>query len=204
MNAARGQTIRIIGDMLTSNKQLFEHHFAKAKEDGFVSDDADVSFEAMREFIERGEYTIEIPTATSLASELSIFDDILKLIGSRHWSLMIAAADAPDFVTCDHPVSVVFKDRKIRGPIGYGLRATEVSFPLGPRHSLLGVFEDPFERHLEAATEQVADFNTRIVMHADRQIYSRTDEVIVLQGEDLQRFDVRSNTPLQQPNGADD
>ena len=205
MNAARRHTVRVIGDMLSSDRRLFDCHIAKAKEDGFVRKDADVSFEAMRRSIKDDKYTVEVSTGESLSLELGAFENTLRLLGSRYWSLLIAATDAPDFVTCDHPVAVVFKDPKIRGPIGYGLPRTEVSFPLSTRHALLGVLEDPLQPRLEASAEQVAAINSRTVYHADRQVYSKTERVVVLRGGGMASLDLlRSNKPVQPTSGAAD
>lgn len=180
MNTARRHTVHVIGDMLTSDRRLFEDHFAKAKEDGFVRQDAEVSFETMRKFIEDDQCTLTVSTSESLLLELGGFENALRLLGSRYWSLVTAAADAPDFVTCDHPVTLVFKDPKRGGPIGYGLPQTEVSFPLNTRQTLLGVLEDPLSPRLEARAEQVAGINSRTVYHADRQVYSKTASVVIL------------------------
>ncbi len=205
MNAARRHGVRIIGDLLGSDRHLFEHHMAKAKEAGFVSEGADVSFEGMREFIRDDQYTVEVSTSESLLLELGSFDAILHVLGSRYWSLVTAAADAPDFVTCDHPVAVVFKDRQMHGPIGYGLPRTEVSFPLSTRHALVGVLEDPLQERLTASPQQVAAVNSRTVHYADRQVYSNRESVLLLGSTGIARLDVlRSNQPLQPTSGGTD
>ena len=185
MNTAKRHMVRLIGGMLTSDRRLFAYHFAKAKEDGFVRQDAEASFEDIREFIEDDQYTVTVSTSESLSLELGGFENALRLLGSRYWSLVTAAADAPDFVTCDHPVTPVFKDPKRGGPIGYGLPQTEVSFPLNTRQALLGVLEDPPQPRLEARAEQVAAINSRTVYHADRQVYSKTASVVVLRSGGL-------------------
>lgn len=107
----------------------------------------------MKTFIEDDQYTIEVSTNESLLLELGAFENTLGLLGSRYWSLVTAATDAPDFVTCDHPVTPAFKDPKRGGTIGYGLPQTEVSFPLNTRQALLGVLEDPRQPRLEARAE---------------------------------------------------
>ena len=121
MNNARHHTVRVISDLLASDKRLFEHHMAKAKEDGFVPQDAEGSFEAMRQFIHEDQYIVTVSTSENLSLELAGFENALRLLGPRYWSLVTAAVDAPDFVTSDHPVTPVFKDSDRRGPIGYGL-----------------------------------------------------------------------------------
>jgi len=190
MNTARRHEARIIGSMLTSDRRMFESQVAKAKRDGFIREAANVSFEEMAEFIQRDEYTIEVSTSESLSLELSIFESIFETLASRWWSLVTASVDAPEFATCDHPVAIVFKDRKLGGPIGYAMPGTEVSFPLGPRHALLGVLEEPLMPRLTASAEQVAAINSRTVYHADRQIYARSRRLVVLRKGGMVDFDL--------------
>lgn len=185
MNNGRRHMVRVIGDALASDKRLFEHHIAKAKENGFVPQDAEVSLEAMRKFINDDQYTVAVSTNESLSLELAGFENALRLLGSRYWSLVTAVVDAPDFVTCDHPVTPVFKDPNRRGPIGYGLAETEVSFPLNTRQALLGVIEDPPDVRIEAQASQVAAINSRTVYHANRQVYSKTASVVVMRSEGI-------------------
>jgi hypothetical protein len=190
MNSARRHEVRIIGDILTWDRRIWDSHLAKAKRDGFVREDADVSFEEMAEFIQADQYTIKVSTTESVSLELGVFESIFETLASRWWSVATANAEAPDLVTCDHPVSVVSRHRTVGGLIGYGTPGTEVSFPLGPRHALIGVLEDPLQPRLPARAEQVAALNSRTVYHADRQVYSRSRRVMVLQRGGIAEFDV--------------
>lgn len=185
MNDARNRTVRVIGDLLASDQRLYEHHIQKAKERGFVPSNAEVSFEAMNKFINEDQYTVTVTTDDSLSLELAGFENVLRLFGSRYWSLVTAAVNAPDFVTCDHPVTPIFKDSNRRGPIGYGLPHTEVSFPLNTRQALLGVLEDPLAPKIEAQASQVAAINSRTVCHASRQVYSKATTVTVLRSDEI-------------------
>ena len=185
MNDARHNVVRVIGDLLTSNKRLFEHHLAQAKENGFVPQDPEVSYAALRQFIRDDQYTTSVSTSENLSLELGGFEHALRLLHSRYWSLVTADVGAPDFVTCDHPVTPVFKESQRHGPIGYELPETEVSFPLNTRQALLGVFEDPLAVGIEASAGQVAAINGRTVCHAARQVYSKTASMAVLRSGKL-------------------
>lgn len=193
MNAAREQTGRIILDMLASDRGMYEHHVAKAKSEGFIPDDADVPFEQAAAFIESDQYRIDVSTTESILGELRVFDSIFETLASRWWSLVIADPEAPELVTCDHPVTVVFKDQSRRGPIGYGLPSTEVSFPLGPRHALVGVLENPLRSQFTARPEEVAALNSRTVYHADRQVYAKSRRAVILQRGGMAEFNVAPN-----------
>ena len=59
VNTARRHEVRIIGDILTSDRRIYEHHVAKAKRDGFVPKHMDVPFEEIAEFVKADQYTVE-------------------------------------------------------------------------------------------------------------------------------------------------
>ena len=132
----------------------------------------------MQEFVQRGEYTIDIPTGESLATELGAFEKILSLLAHRSWSLLIS--ERVPFLTCDHPVTLDFKDSKRHGPIGYGLRNTELVFPLNTRQALYGVFEDPQPAVGTVNATSAAVINTRVFESAERQLFSRDLRCVVL------------------------
>jgi hypothetical protein len=180
MNKAIDREVRVIGDLLASDQDLCEYEMARAKAAGFVPQDIEVSFEDIRQFIRDNQYTVNVSTHESLLRELRVHDDMVQLLGKRYWTLMTAATDAPDFVTCDHPVTVIFKDPNIRGPIGYGLPRTRVLFPLNTRQALLGVFEDPLPEGVEVKAGLVAQINTHTAGHAKRWVYSKTATLTVL------------------------
>jgi hypothetical protein len=173
LRRAKVQSAKIIGQMLVSDQRVYENHLRGARESGYIAGQG-VPFERMKSFIDGGEYTIEVEQHALIRTEMSAFDSVLNTIGGRVWSLLSATKDAPDFVTCDHPVTTVYKDRTSGGPIGVGLPHTELVFPVGPRHALYSVFEDPFRPVVPINSRGVAAMNTRVVAHAKRQIFSRT------------------------------
>jgi hypothetical protein len=185
MNQAEDHTVRVIGDMLASDKQLYEHHMARAKADGFVPQDCEVSFEAMQQFIRDNQYKVVVPTHTSLVRELRAAEEAVQYLAARSWTLVTAATDAPDFITCDHPVVITFRYPNMRSPVGYGLPWTEMCFPLNTRQALLGVFEEPLPERIEAKTKLVAMINRRTVWHANRQVYSKTASLTILDDDGI-------------------
>jgi len=195
MARSQQQVAKTIGEMLVSDKRVYEHQLRKARDAGYLTG-PDVSFERMKEFVQGGRYTIEVAREALIRTELSVFDSVLKSIGTRSWSLLQATPDAPDFVTCDHPITLVFKDPKASGPIGVGVKSTEIVFPIGPRHALRGVYEDPFKPVVSIRPVDVAAMNTRILRHADRQLYSRLQDVSILRDGEVVTFSLRSNKAL--------
>ena len=117
---------RIIGDMLASDPKLYESQLRQAKASGLVAAHKEVPFERMRDFLRKDDYTIEIPPQAHLQRELAVFHTILEQVSARNWSLLTAAHNTPDFITCDRPVSLVYK---------------QLLFPLDARHALMGARE---------------------------------------------------------------
>jgi hypothetical protein len=169
MTVSQRHAYRVIGDMLASDRNLYESQLRQAQANGFVAADKEVPFERMRDFLRKDDYTIEIPPEAHLQRELAVFQNILEQVSARNWSLLKAAADAPDFITCDHPVSLVYK---------------QLLFPLDARHALMGDREQGAPRVMTLKAAGVAEVNTRMQKLADRQIYSRTPEVAFFDGED--------------------
>jgi hypothetical protein len=173
LRRAKVQTAMRIGQLLVSDQRIYENHLRGAREAGHFTG-SDVPFERIKRFVDGGEYTIEVEQHALIRTEMSAFDGVLNTIGRRVWSLLTASKEAPDFVTCDHPVTTVYKDRTRGGPIGVGLPHTELVFPIGPRHALYSVFEDPLRPVVPINARGVAAMNARVVAHADRQVYART------------------------------
>lgn len=196
LERSQQQVAKTIGEMLVSDKRTWEHHQRKAREAGYITG-PEIAFERMKAFVDGGRYTIEVAREALIRTEFGAFDAVLKSIGSRYWSLLDAAPDAPDFITCDHPITLVFKNPGMRGPIGVGLKNTEMVIPISPRQALRGVFEDPFKPVVTIKPLGVAAMNTRVVRHADRQLYSRRPEMTVLREGVMATFDLRSNSTVR-------
>jgi len=169
-NRAREQTIHIIGDLLISDKQVWEHHVRKARENGENIPNS-LSFEEMKSFIEKRNYEIKFFPEGNIRAELNAFNNILSILGERTWSLIMAPPDGPEFICSDHPVAIAWKSGR-QGPIGLGLRETEVFFPLSRRAGFYGTFEDPLKDVVHAKPGNVATMNQRVVFNAERHVFS--------------------------------
>lgn len=183
--AAREYEFKVIMDWVTSDKRRFECQVARAKRSGDIREDLNPSFEAVREAVENEQYGVTVSSDESLRLELACFDGALQSFGSRYWSLVTAKDTAPEFVTCDHPVATIFEDSNARGPIGYAMPNSEVSFPLDARHALVGIFENRRPRHVLGGPELVRAINSRTVTRAYRSVFSRAPVVTVLRSDGL-------------------
>ena len=68
----------------------------------------------------------------------------------------------------------------MEGPIGYGLRHTEVFFPLNRRRALWGVFEDPLPPVFILHEPMVAEMNARVALNAERHVFSACELFVML------------------------
>lgn len=171
-NRSREQSLRIMGDMLASDRNLWDRHVQREKESG--EELPNVSFEEFKSFIERDNYRVEFFPEGNLRTEFNALDKVLPHLGQRTWSVLIAPPDGPEFVCSDHPVTLVWKDGRA-GPVGYALQNTEVFFPLGRQVGFYGVYETPLNPVVHCRPLNVAIMNQRVVNNAERQVYSAVD-----------------------------
>ena len=176
-NHSREHMFHLIGNLLVSDKKIWEHHVNKAREAGEIIND-NVSFDQMKRFVEGRKYRLEFSPEGNLRVEFHTFDKILTILGQRIWSVLIAPSDGPEFICSDHPVTLVWKSGKT-GPVGYGLKETEVFFPLGRRVGFYGVFETPLQPVVKLKPGQVATMNRRVAMSAERHVFSALERFII-------------------------
>lgn len=175
----RERVARISLDLLASNRPLYESHTRSGKASGHIKPDNDLSYEEFSAS-KVDEYEIEFPPDATFDAELSTLDSTNQLFGSRYWSLLVAASNAPDFVCCDHPVSIWPKPSLSARFVGAATRYTECFFPLASRLALVGVFEDPYKEVFEVNAEGVARVNRATFHCAERYIYTKDKLISIL------------------------
>ncbi|BBL76068.1 DUF4238 domain-containing protein [Methylomagnum ishizawai] len=169
-NRSREQMLRRMAEILVSDKKIWDRHLEKARDAGENMPDG-VSFEDARQFVEEGKYDFEFLPEGNLRVEFKTFDQLLPLLGQRTWSILVAPPEGPEFICSDHPVSLAWKGNR-SGPIGFGLRETEVFFPLGRHVGFYGVFENPLKPTVICKPGNIATMNRRIAWNAERHVYS--------------------------------
>lgn len=178
-NRARESGLRIAADLLVSDKRIFEYHAHKARNAGEHIPE-NVKYEDVRNFVEKGDYSIEFGNETNIRVEINAIDGVLPCLTARHWTLLVAERDEGEFVSSDRPVTVVWKEPGMRSPVGVGMKRTELILPLNRRQALLGVYEDPFGPILFIPNAAIAEINSRTISNAERHIYAGTDSYIVV------------------------
>ena len=177
-NRFLSQVYQKIAGVLASDKEIYEYHLKKAQESGDVAR-RDVSFEEMKRFIEGGRYRIEVPKEANLEAEVRAFDGLFPLLGRRMWSVLVAPKSGPNFISCDHPVVLAWKNPDSRRPIGYGMQNTEVFLPLASRIGFYGVYEDHLDPTVKIKSAAVAMMNRWVTENADRHVFSSEGTLVL-------------------------
>ena len=91
-------------NLTLATKERYESSLSSAVKNGFVSPGHDVTYAEACDFIERGEFKVNVPTTRHVALEMQSVDTVLPLLLGRKWVLLIAPNNSGGFVTTDHPV----------------------------------------------------------------------------------------------------
>ncbi len=194
-NRSREQVHHRIVDILVSNKKIWDHHVKKAREAGETISN-DVSFEDIKSFVEERRYRIQFSTEGNLRVEFHAFDKLLPILGQRTWSVLVAPKDGPEFISSDHPVTLVWKNRR-NDPVGYALKETEVFFPLGRRIGFYGVFETPLQPVVKLKPDHVGIMNRRVAMNAERHVFFALQSFFMWHEGQLREVMCGANQSLQ-------
>lgn len=158
-----------------ATKERWEATLQRMKDDG-VDIGEYTSYEKMKEFFESGKYDIVVPNETHIDLELKGIDAILPFLFNRGWNLILASQDTGPFVACDRPVSLTWQYPEKLPPImrhspGFGMKETEVVFPISQDMALIGAFEIKHQV-MNADRQLVASMNSRIMSFAVSQVYA--------------------------------
>jgi hypothetical protein len=178
---AMDQVSKKLSRIMLSTKERWEDTLRRMKADG-IAVDQNISYEKMKDFVDRGEYTVKTPTETHILNELQAIDAVLPFLANRDWSLIITSDGTAPFVTCDRPVSLRWKHpERLPAPFrqspGFGMKDTIVLFPVSSDIVMVGEFEET-DRVFNANTlytgnkELVAHINSQIILFAVRWVYA--------------------------------
>jgi Protein of unknown function (DUF4238) len=172
----RDRVAKIILDVAMSSRKMWDSQVQKAEDAGYIPQDADTDYDKMKKDFNPDDYRIEVPNEENIHTEMGTFDHALPLLFDRKWLLLKAPKDSAGFVTCDHPVSLIWsepdpKRRNLR--IGLKLKGTEILFPISPHLAALGAYELE-NGECDITEEEVASCNGTVILNSHRQVYART------------------------------
>jgi len=135
-----------------------------------------VTFEQMRDFIDRDAYDISVNREHHIAIEMEGIDVVLPCLFERSWTFLVASKDAGPFVTSDKPVILTWRHPEeippfYRNSPGFGMADTRVVFPVSKEIAIVGEF-DTEDQVAFVGKRTVATINSQICFFANSQIYS--------------------------------
>lgn len=177
---------RMIMDVTLAKPERWEAQMRLAREAGHIPNASKVTYEQIKEFHERGEYTITVPTTRHIGYEFHVFEPVLQTLADRKWTLYLAAPDSGGFITTDNPVCLMNTDgapATLARPIGHGLTGTTVIFPITRSLLAVGEFEDGGSMY-QVGRDFVATYNALVMAHADKYVFAADDRFLLSQGLD--------------------
>jgi hypothetical protein len=158
-------------DAMFGTKEAWQKSVAELKAAGVWNEAAGVTFEDMQEALKNAKP--KIPKELNIAIEIDLHDHLTELLWNRKWQVVVAADGSGGFVTTDDPACLRWTDGQLHGGLspGFGLKETEIIFPLSTPLALRGSFEGE-ENVVEADAAMVATINALIISNAQNQVYA--------------------------------
>jgi Protein of unknown function (DUF4238) len=180
MRSAQEQTAKIILDLSLASRERWEDQMQQMREAGHPTAGTSVTYEEVKDFHERGEYSVSIDRTRHILREFSTAEAVLPLLFQRKWCLLKAPPGSGAIITSDHPVCLIWtnagEQRNSVGP-GLGSRNADLLFPLSKDLGLLGRFEGN-ESEYDISPYQAAAFNGTVASFAGRQVFACNDRFV--------------------------
>ncbi|RXV64126.1 DUF4238 domain-containing protein [Burkholderia stabilis] len=196
------QSARAMMKQMVATKQRWEAQEQSTIEAGGM-ESSDISYEAMKAFVDAGEYRVDVTTTRHVVTELELLPTVYDLLQRRTWVVLRAAADSGGFVTSDNPATLCWDNEDIAGGFyspGFGSADTSVVCPLSKTLALRGCF-DGRSGIVDLPADLVAAVNTRTIAFADRQVYAEHDQFTFVSpdGRLLKGHELVSLPPAESP-----
>lgn len=133
-----------------------------------------IAFEKQKEFIlDNSRYTIEVNQEIHIKTELKAIEDLIEILYKRNWCLIISNQTIGEFITSDYPVSIAPLDEYHNlQNIGFGMKNTEICFPISKYLAFIGVFEDNKQKEFIATKSIINKINKAVYNFANKQVFS--------------------------------
>lgn len=154
----------------------------------------DISYEDMKQFIDSKQYRIDLAREHHIEMEFVGIDAILPCLLNRDWLVIKSSEITGPFISSDNPVILTWNEPDKQPPFyrnspGFGMGETQVYFPVSKNTALVGEFGGRSEV-ISANPELVAIFNSQIIHHTYKQLYSPKSNFLFL-GSDNKILDGR-------------
>lgn len=175
MRQFHAQIVERLMDLTLYSKERWESQYAQAKASNPELQD-NVSYEDMKTFFESKQYKVDLKREYQIHMEMVQVDAILPCLHNRNWTLLKTNSVTGPFITTDKPVDLSWNDPESVPPLyrnspGFGLKSTQVYFPVSQDLALIGEF-DGEDRMVNATEQLVALLNSKMLYGFYNQIYT--------------------------------
>lgn len=160
--------------MSLETKERWESQVKQMKDDTGEDISEGVTYEEMKEFIERQEFEVTVKQEHQIHMELIGMQHITELLHMRNWVLLNTKEKSGEFITTDNPVSLTWHYPEKVPPLtspGFGLKDTMVYFPVSKNVALVGEF-DRKDEVKEPNETLVAMLNSKIIANSYQRVFS--------------------------------
>jgi hypothetical protein len=171
---------RMMMEQMFSTPDLYHRFLQEKRAKGEDISDAP-SFEQMKEAVEQRRIVAKLTDSHRMASMFEGMIAVVPLLLQRSWFLAeVKDPSRGRFICSDRPVSLAFTESvpAFYGP-GFGMRNTEISFPLGKEVVLIGNFSGRSES-MVFDPPVVAAVNARTAHATERFIYFTDEQFFLL------------------------
>ena len=181
MREFQARVAQRIMDLVLEKKERWESQIKDMEAE--TGEPSLVTYEEAKDFHMRGEYSIEVPRERHIHNEIDLYNTVLQCLGQRKWTLYLVLGDYGEFITTNRPVVIVYIDPEsvpayLRHSPGFGLKNTEVYFPL-TKHALLIGRWDGDEITINPVNQPfVGAMNNQMIQHSYGLALSSTREVL--------------------------
>jgi len=162
--------------MMVASPQAYKNFIDRMRQVGKELPEGADDYEAMKRFVESGEYTVDFDQTWHVRNMLEAMDKLMPLLMKRRWCLLIAQRGEGSFICSDSPVTLTWtKDLKLPVGPGFAFKETAVTMPLNNRITLLGEFDGP-SVVMPVPLRYVAHCNSLVAATAQRFVYSTAQD----------------------------
>lgn len=168
-------------DLVLEKKERWESQIKEMEEK--TGKPSLVTYEEAKDFHMRGDYRIEVARERHIQTEIDLYNTVLQYLGQRKWTLYLVPGDYGEFITTNRPVVIAYIDPEnvplyLRHSPGFGLKNTEVYFPLTKHALLIGRWDGDEMTICPMNQPFVGVMNNQMIQHSYGLALSSAREVL--------------------------
>ena len=171
LDDVKSDLMKVSFELLLSDSKVWENYKSKF-DNNELTDIKKMSLFEAREKLLKSDLSIITAPGEFSKIELPAVDKVTESLSRRKWTLFDASNCSYDFITSDRPVKLFWNNglNDLGWGPGFGLKNSDLFFPLSKNVYLIGRFENPYP-HLVANEKLVSSINTMQIYYTNRFLY---------------------------------